>query len=297
MTHSINLDFILLSQICKPMKSSKSSPRARFQPDFFDFLCAENLKAELEGWKQQWFQRTPHCCLLLTTTCFDFPLSLTPAVSDVREKKRTEIEGSSSSLDCRGGRSKQFFSPVERRGRWAGLFQQGQGEEVCKGKAMARRRLQRRCETKGRRLKTTPCTWSGSFHDELGEIILEEGSTRLSICVATGLHVLPILSIVIYGVFLYLCLVPFLSRRQCPAASSDPLRCFRTVASWRHVWLPWQNKKSWSIVQIISSNQRNPRNPNLVKSMKSGLIERAHLLLVLVKVQKFECQTQVEPAF
>ena len=61
----------------------------------------------------------------------------------------------------------KVFTPVERRGRWAGLFHQGQGEEVCKGKAMARRRLQRRCETKGRRLKTTQCTWSGSFHDEL----------------------------------------------------------------------------------------------------------------------------------
>ena len=41
-----------------------------------------------------------------------------------------------------------------------------------------------------------------------------------------------------------------------------------------------RRKKSRSVVRIISSNQRNPRNPNLTKSMKSGLIERAHWMLV-----------------
>ena len=145
---------------------------------------------------------------------------------------------------------------------------------------MARRRLQRRCETKGRRLKTTLCTWDGALsHNELGEILGEEASTRPSICAGTGLHVLPILSVVIYGVLVRLRLVPFLSRRQCSAACVDPLRCFRPVASRRHVRLPWQKKKSRSVVRIISSNLRNPRSPNLTKSMKSGLIERAQWLL------------------
>ena len=68
-------------------------------------------------------------------------------------------------------------------------------------------------------------------HDELGEILGEEASTRPSICAGTGLHVLPILSIVIYGVLVRLRLVPFLSRRQCSAVSVDPLGRFRPVAS------------------------------------------------------------------
>ena len=87
-----------------------------------------------------------------------------------------------------------------------------------------------------------------------------------------------ILSIVIYGVLVRLRLVPFLSRRQCSASCVDSLGCFRQVASRRNVWLPWQKKKSRSVLRIISSNLRNPRNPNLTKSMKSGLIERAQWL-------------------
>ena len=65
-------------------------------------------------------------------------------------------------------------------------------KKFARGKAMARRRLQRRCEMKGQRLKTTPCTWVGSLsHDELGEILGKEASTRPSICARTGLHVRP----------------------------------------------------------------------------------------------------------
>ena len=77
-------------------------------------------------------------------------------------------------------------------------------KKFARGEAMVRRRLQRRRETKGRRLKTTPCTWDGSLsHDELGEILgRRPRPARLR-------------------------LVPFLSHRQCSAACVDSLRCSR----------------------------------------------------------------------
>ena len=149
------------------MKSSKSSPRARFQPHFFDFLCAGNLKAAVV------IQRTPHCCLFLTTTCFD------QLMFGLQARTKQTI----------------FLRLLKGEGDEPGFFARVKAKKFARGKAMARRRLQRRCETKGRRLKTTPCTWSGLFHDELGEILREEASIRTSICAGTGLHVLPILRI------------------------------------------------------------------------------------------------------
>ena len=140
--HSINLDFILLTQICKSMKSSKSSPRARFQPDFFDFLCAGNLKAEPEGWKQQWWSNA-----LRIVVCSRPRLALT-----------------SSCLDCRHGRSKHIYYACWKARAMSRAFSPGlRQKKFARGKAMARRRLQRRCETKGRRLKTTHAPGVGRF--------------------------------------------------------------------------------------------------------------------------------------
>ena len=145
---------------------------------------------------------------------------------------------------------------------------------------MAQRRLQRRCETKGRRLKTTPCTWSGSFMTSY-VILGKEASTRPSTCAGSGLHVLLILSIV-FTVFLFV----FVSFHLISIASTM-LGCMcRSLAMFsagcRHLQVDamfgyhGRRKKAQSVVRIISSNQRNPRNPKLAKSMKSGLIERAH---------------------
>ena len=50
-----------------------------------------------------------------------------------REGKETKIEGSSSCLDCRRGRSKQIFYACWKARMMSRAFHQGQGEEVCKG--------------------------------------------------------------------------------------------------------------------------------------------------------------------
>ena len=138
-----------------------------------------------------------------------------------------------------------------------GFFARVKAKKFARGKVMAWRRLQRRCETKGRRLKTRPCTWDGSLsHDELGEILGGGGLDQaVDLCgnwVTCPSHPL------IYGVLVRLRLVPFLSRRQCSAACVDPLRCFRPVAGRGHVRLPWQKKK----ITKCHSN-------NFVKSTKS----------------------------
>ena len=62
-----------------------------------------------------------------------------------------------------------FLRLLKGEGDEPGFLTRIKAKKFARGKAMARRRLQRRCETKGRHLKTTPCSWSGSFHDELGD--------------------------------------------------------------------------------------------------------------------------------
>ena len=276
------------------MKSSKSSPRARFQPDFFDFLCAGNLKAEPEGWKQQWFQRTPHCCLLLTTTCFDFALSLTPAVSDVKEKKRTEIEGSSSCLDCRRGRSKQSFYTCWKARAMSRAFSPGSRRRSLQGEGDGTEEVAAPLRDEGTTSENNTMhlewviSWRARWNPPGG---LDHAVDLCDNWVTCPSH--PLNSNL-------RCLSSSLSRSI--SLASTMLGCiFRSLAMFSDgckstpcsVTMAEQ-KKARSVVRIISSNQRNPRNPNLVKS---GLIEHAHLLLVLVKVQKFECQTQVEPVF
>ena len=125
-------------------------------------------------------------------------------MSDVKEKKPRSrapahvwTAGTPTARDGRDEANNFFLRLLKGECDEQGFFARVKAKKFARGKAMARRRLQRRCETKGRCLKTTPCTWDGSLsHDELGEI-LGGGSTRPSICAGTGLHVLPILSIVI----------------------------------------------------------------------------------------------------
>ena len=98
-----------------------------------------------------------------------------------------------------------------------GFFARVKANRFARGKAMARRRLQRRCETEGRRLKTTPCTWDGSLsHDELGEIQAWGGGLDQAVDLCGNWVTCPShpLTVVIYGVLVRLRLVPYLSRRQ-----------------------------------------------------------------------------------
>ena len=196
-------------------------------------------------------------------------------MSDLKEKKprsRAPAHGWTAGAD----EVNKFFTPVERRGWWAGLFTRVKAKKFVRGKAMAQRRLQLRCETKGRRLKTTPCTWSGSFHDEQGEILGEEASTRPSICVELGYMSFPS-SELQFTVFM-LVFVSFHFSRVDNARLhlSIPCNVFGRLQVDVMFGYHGRRKKARSVVRIISSNQRNPRNPNPVKSMKSGLIERAH---------------------
>ena len=194
----------------------------------------------------------------LALTCFEFD------PGDVgREGKETEIEGSLQLMFGPQAQTKQtiFFYACWKASAMSKAFSPGSRRRSLQGgrrwpgggcSAVARRR-------DGVWKRHSACTWDGSLsHDELVKILGEEASTRPSICAGTGLHVLPILSIVIYGALVRVRLAPFLSRRQCSAAFVDPLRCFRPVASRRHVRLPWQKKKITKC-----------RSNNFVKSTKS----------------------------
>ena len=160
-------------------------------------------------------------------------------------------------------RTKQsiFLRLLKGEGDEPGFFTRVKAKKFARGKAMARRRLQCRCETKGRCLKATPCTWSGSFHDELGDP-RKEASTRPSICAGSGLHVLPIFSIV-FTVFLFIFVsFHFSCVDNARLHVSIPCEVFgrlHALASRRHVWLPWEKKKGTKC-----------RSNNFFKSAKSN---------------------------
>ena len=230
---------------------------------------------------------------------FWLALSLTPEMSDVKEKK-PRSRAPAHVWTAGAHEANKLLRLLKGEGDEPGFLTRVKAKKFARGKAMARRRFQRRCETKGRRLKTTPCTWSGSFHDELCDPREGGLDQAVNLCgkwVTCPSHPFNC----IYGDFVRLRLVPFLSRWQCSAACVDPLRCFRPVAgtckSTPCSVTMAEEKKARSVVRIISSSQRNPRNPKLAKSMKSGLIERAQWVWMAFLPPDFFCLWRCTPKY
>ena len=244
--HSINLDFvdftdfwmswrirlILISFCFRRFANQWNLRNPAPELDFSQISLISTVRGKPESWTWRLkaavvIQRTPHCCLFLTTTCFDL-LWVWPRRCRTWSKRNRDRE-----LQLMFGlqaRTKQtnFLRLLKGEGDEQGFFTRVKAKKFSRGKAMARRRLQRHCETKGRRLKTTPCTWSGSFHDELCDPREGGLDQAVNLCgkwVTCPSHPFNC----IYGVFVRLRLVPFLTRRQCSAACVDPLRCFRPV--------------------------------------------------------------------
>ena len=206
------------------MKSWKSSPRARFQSDFFWFLLVRgNLKAEMKAESSRdVIQRAPHCCLFLSTPCFDL-LWVWPRQCRTWRKRNRDRglpahvwtagapadEANNFFYACwkapRSAMGKAFSPGSRRRSLQGGRRWPGWG---CSAVARRRDDVWKRHHAPGMGRWVMHMT---SLVKSLGR---RPRQGRRSVW-ELGLDVLPILSIVIYGALVRLRLVPFLSHRQC----------------------------------------------------------------------------------
>ena len=215
--HSINLDFvdftdfwmswrirlILISFCFRRFANQWNLRNTAPELDFSQISLISSCAREPESWTWRLkaavvIQHAPGCCLFLTTTCFDL-LWVWPrrCRSDVKEKK-PRSRAPAHVWTAGADEANNIFPPVEWRVRWAGLFRQGQGEEVCKGEGDGLEEVAAPFRDEG--------TTSENDTMHLGWVV---ESWRAwwnpwgrpprpwrSICARTGLHVLPILSIV-----------------------------------------------------------------------------------------------------
>ena len=229
----------------------------------------------------QWWSNVLHIVVCswpqFALACFEFDLF------DVgREGKETEIEGSSSCLDCRRGWCKHIFYTWWKARAMNRLFHQGQSEEVCKGEFDGPEEVAAPLRDEGTASENNTmhleCVVSWRANDELGDP--REGGLDQAVDLCGNWVTCPSHH---FNCNLR-CFCSSSSRSISLASTMLGCMC-RSLAMFlagcRHLRVDamfgyhGRRKKAQSFVRMISSNQRNPRNPKLAKSMKSGLIERA----------------------